>query len=171
LPPGTNADNIGFSSIGILGTPDSVVAAMRRKFTPAEIGNLNCNACNLLQPVTESIRIEGSPEYLRIKLSIVNGNGGRNNNPVVLNEYLDLAQYQAIVGDLPLLKYRLSSVLSHWGLGLDFGHWVASARGPDHVFYINDATVTLQKPPSRLSANPQMESQAVVLMYKRVHTR
>jgi hypothetical protein len=62
-------------------------------------------------------------------------------------------------------------VLSHFGRRLDSGHWVASARGPDHVFYINDDTVRQQEAPSRLRANPQMRAQAVVLMYRRVHTR
>ncbi|KAI4649462.1 hypothetical protein J4E93_003782 [Alternaria ventricosa] len=57
----------------------------------------------MLQPFTESIHIEGSPEYLRIKLSIVD-QGMKNNNPVVLEEYLDLAQYQAVGGIPPSLK-------------------------------------------------------------------
>jgi len=172
LPAGTNVDGIGFNNVAILppGTRDSVTDAMNRHFTPSPLGNLPCGTCNMSQPFTDTIHIEGSPEYLRIKLSIVH-QGNKNNNPVVLNEYLDLAQYQAVGGNPPSLKYRLSSVLSHFGRHLNSGHWVASARGPDHVFYINDATVTQQDAPSRLRANPQMKSQAVVLMYRRVHTR
>lgn len=172
LPPGTNVDSIGFNNVGIhpQGTRDSVTDAMRRHFTPSSSGNLNCGACNILQPFTDTLRIEGSPEYLRIKLSIAH-QGKKNFNPVVLNKYLDLAQYQAAAGNPPSLKYRLSSVLSHFGQYLNHGHWVASARGPDHVFYINDGTVTQQDAPLHLRANPQMNARAVVLMYRRVHTR
>jgi len=107
LPQGTNVDGIGFNNVAILpqDNRDSVTDAMHRHFTPSSLGNLNCDTCYTLQPFTESIHIEGSPEYLRIKLSIVD-QGNKNFDPVVLNEYLDLAQYQTVGGNPPSLKYH-----------------------------------------------------------------
>ena len=63
----------------------------------------------------QSTRIEGSPEYLRIKLSIVNSNGTPTLNPVNVSEVLYLSEYQAVGDGPPLLMYRLSSVLAHGG--------------------------------------------------------
>lgn len=117
----------------------------------------------------QSTRIEGSPEYLRIKLSIVNSNGTPNLNPVNLPEVLNLSEYQAVGDGPPLLMYRLSSVLAHGGTH-NAGHWVASVRGPQNVLYINDHSVD-QRSLLELRANPQVYGgtgmHAVVLMYKR----
>jgi ubiquitin C-terminal hydrolase len=174
----TNVPGIGFNNIGIqpMGTPDSVDACMQRKFTPVILGNLPCPTCNGVLPRTETIRIEGSPEYLRVKLSIVTAAGGLNPNPVAISEYLDLAQYQAVGANPPQLRYRLSSVLAHGG-GLGAGHWVAGVRGPNQVFYINDHNVSQQNA-SLLMANPQVHTtpgagvmQSVVLMYRRSRAR
>jgi ubiquitin C-terminal hydrolase len=121
----------------------------------------------------ETIKIEGSPEYLRIKLTIVNADGSRNNNPMAIPDVLDLSQYQAVAGIPPSLFYRLSSVLAHGGTSRG-GHWVGSVRGPNQVFYINDDTVD-DRHVLQLKANPQVhggrEMQAVVLMYRRFEKR
>jgi hypothetical protein len=99
----------------------------------------------------QSTRIEGSPEYLRIKLSIVNSNGTPNLNPVNLPEVLNLSEYQAVGDGPPLLMYRLSSVLAHGG------------KHNDHL--------VSQRSLLELRANPQVYGgtgmHAVVLMYKR----
>ncbi|CAN9339935.1 unnamed protein product [Alternaria alternata] len=164
-------DSIGFNNIAILsnGTPDSLEEAMRREFEPTPLNTFQCNSCNSTQQRTQSTRIEGSPEYLRIKLSIVNSDGTPNLNPVNLPEVLNLSEYQAVGDGPPLLMYRLSSVLAHGGTH-NAGHWVASVRGPQNVFYINDHLVG-QRSLLELRTNPQVyggtEMTAVVLMYKR----
>ena len=184
LLAGTNVDGIGFNNIGILpqNRRDSVAAAMARRFAPENLGNFDCITCPTRRPRTEAIRIEGSPEYLRIKLSIVQANGRRNDNPVALPRTLDLTEYQAIgpaqaTNSMPKppLKYTLRSVVSHGGETTGSGHWAASVHGPKQVFYINDAQVHQQNT-SLLKANPQVHMgsgnmQAVLLMYRRVHTR
>ncbi|KAG9195597.1 hypothetical protein G6011_00718 [Alternaria panax] len=174
LPPGTNEDGVGFNNIGInpMGTPDSLNAAIYRFFEPADLGIRSCTQCNTPQRRNQTLRIEASPEYLRIKISIVdfvNLAMVKNFNPVALPNLLDLSEYQATRA-VSSLKYKLSSVISHSGETLDAGHWVASVRGPREVFYINDG-VAVQKLSFELRANPQMYgtsgTQAVVLMYKR----
>jgi ubiquitin C-terminal hydrolase len=178
LPPFKNVPSIGFNNIAIqpFGTPDSVNACMQRKFTPVVLGNLTRGTCHGVLPRTETIRIQGSPECLRVKLSIVDMAGGLNLNPVAISEYLDLAQYQAVGANHPPLRYKLSSPLAHNG-GAGAGHWVAAARGSDQVFYINDYHVDEQQN-AALRANPQAHTtpgagqmQSVVLMYRRSHPR
>lgn len=142
---------------------------MRREFEPTPLNTFHCHSCNSTQQRTQSTRIEGSPEYLRIKLSIVNSDGTPNLNPVNLPKVLNLSEYQAVGDGPPLLMYRLSSVLAHGGKH-NAGHWVASVRGPQNVFYINDHLVS-QRSLLELRANPQVYGDtgmhAVVLMYKR----
>lgn len=55
---------------------------------------LHCRTCSQNQTVTKSLRIEGAPEDLRIKINIVDvAARERNNNPIRLTRDLDLTNF------------------------------------------------------------------------------
>ena len=51
------------------------------------------------------------------------------------------------------------------------GHWVASVRGPERAYEMNDEIVEELNPTSRQWENSHKGMQAVVLMYQRIHPK
>ncbi|KAJ4289766.1 hypothetical protein N0V90_011096 [Kalmusia sp. IMI 367209] len=103
--------------------------------------------------------IEAAPQVLRVTLKIFSINPEtyeleKSKHTLQFGEDLDLTQYQQHAA-VPL-NYRLASVISHNGLGLDSGHYISSVRSPGNApFYlISDDNVrpfTLQE----FTSNPQ----------------
>jgi ubiquitin C-terminal hydrolase len=172
-------DRIGIEGVGMLpaGTPDSIAAALARTFEPEVLGNFDCTACGQLRPRTETQRIDGAPELLRIKLANIEkrrvGNKVivvKNNNAIALTETLDLRGYQAVAAFPAPLKYRLKSVLCHGGGALSDGHWSATVVDPVGVNRVSDDHVEEQEM-AYLRSNPQRGMQAFVLTYVRISSR
>lgn len=179
LPHGTNINRIGIESLGIQpeGIPDSVQQAIARKLIPEELGDYTCVTCGHVRTRTETYRIDGAPDILRLKLNIVElrevKKGGfefvRKNNYIKLNPVLDLQRYQAVQADPAPLRYRLKSVLCHDG-DFDHGHWAATVTDKTGVSHIDDDEV-YEEEPAFLHTNPHHDMQAAVLTYTRIETR
>jgi ubiquitin C-terminal hydrolase len=177
LPFGTNVDCIGIHSLAILpdGMADSVQQAIDREMAPEELGNHTCVTCGQMRMRTQTKRIEGAPDILRIKINNVeqevdeDGNVTivRNNNYIRLSPVLDLQQYQAVPAYPAPLRYKLTSVLCHVEVA---EHWIATVTDKTRVNHVNDDVVQ-SHPAAYLETNPQDGGQAIVLTYTRIEPR
>ena len=149
---------------------DSLQDAIQRHFD-IETMNLRCHAraCRRTLPHTVTRAIMQAPAILRIKLNIardarnaqdtttVNQNAAvyeKMDHPFRIPNVLYLNQFQVRpYGDL---TYMLSSVVSHQGgPTLESGHYIATVRGEQDVYTINDDLV-VRKNQTYLRSNPQV---------------
>jgi ubiquitin C-terminal hydrolase len=158
--------------------PDSIVKALARDLRPESLGKQPCATCGRRSQRTQTKRIDGAPEYLRIKINNVqnvfdeDGNVTgieRNDVFVNLDHIIDLTNYQAVALNPAPLKYRLIGAMCHGGT-LEYGHWTATVTGPEKVYHINDHRVW-EEARAYLKSNPHDGRQVVVVWYVRVHGR
>jgi len=189
IPPGEDHPKMGFQGVGIKqsgkDTLRDAILRDRRRIVTA----LKCSNCGEEQ-VFETMRIVGAPEILRIKLNInldfdrKTGIAPKNYNPVKFPQTMDFTtiQKQHLASKSSgRLVYTLSSVLPHNGPTMASGHWVATVRGKQSVFAINDdscvahANCFLNTNPQQLHDPPSVGDEwpstyeAVVLTYVRDH--
>ena len=190
LPPGQDDPRMGFTWLPIKARGrDTLWDALRRHKCDI-VGELPCAHCGE-ELLYDTIRVTGAPEILRVKLNVVNDwdpktkSQAKNKTPVTLPETLDITHFQGgpamhVHGSASRLMYTLSSVLPHIGKNGHSGHWVATVRGEEEIFAINDDEVALADV-EFLKSNPQdygdpLEKtkstqifQAVFLTYVRRH--
>jgi hypothetical protein len=180
---------MGFQSVGIKHSEiDTLRNALFRDISGI-VTALKCSNCGE-ERVFETLRIAGAPEILRIKLNInlefdrETGIAPKNYNPVNFPQSMNFTRFQKkhfTRESSARLKYTLSSVLLHSGPTMASGHWVATVRGVENMFAINDDLCVAQTD-SFLNSNPQQLYdppsvgnewpsiyEAVVLTYVRDH--
>ncbi|KAI8943527.1 hypothetical protein NX059_001523 [Plenodomus lindquistii] len=99
-----------------------------------------CPTCLVTRNHTEDLVIDAAPQIFRITVSMAHADTLKKiHHRVQHPEILDLTKHQENKA-IPL-KYRLSSVVSHDGLKVTGGHYMASVRGPSSYRFISDSHV------------------------------
>jgi ubiquitin C-terminal hydrolase len=78
------------------------------------------------------------PETLIITVNRFNSDGSRNNNPVTIEEELDLRLYHL---SNSTTKYTFSSVICHLGSTIDHGHYATIAKKNNKIYIFDDDSI------------------------------
>ncbi|XP_025199944.1 ubiquitin carboxyl-terminal hydrolase 36 isoform X2 [Melanaphis sacchari] len=110
-----------------------------------------CERCRRQVAATKKFSIERAPNVLCIQLkrySVGMGgfSGNKNSKAIQINERLDLSSYQFDRHNLKIdvrpLRYRLVSMVIHYGSSLNSGHYTALGLTPSgSYYYFNDSNV------------------------------
>jgi len=123
--------------------PRPLVDALDKFFNPRDVKG-SCSSCGQgLGDNSITKRIQAAPKTLILTISLSDSKGNKNTDPVPYPTVLDLTRYQE--DPCHKLTYKLSSVISHAGLEVYKGHYIASVRGPRQpgtgLFRIDDENV------------------------------
>jgi hypothetical protein len=150
---------------------------------------MTTNACqncgNGVSMMESKLHINGAPEILRIQLYLGDHGEPKDKTPFSIPSQIDLKCFQLPANPVrPALnrrhlKYKLSSVISHFGeeVGTDDQNYYATCRAKRECFMIADHGV-VQKTERELRENPQQwpgpnppanePCEAICLFYTRI---
>lgn len=117
----------------------TLTESLTRFFARETIQGVHCQSCRRNAPVTREYLIERPPTVLCLQLRwFQEARGERLAQPYRIDSTIDLAQFSH-----GRSRYRLVSVIVHYGDSPNQGHYLSYATGPDGRFRcFNDAIVT-----------------------------
>lgn len=151
-----------------INNPNTVAEAIHELFQSHVMDEYHCETTKCLRERARNYPgMEGPPQdrrwvlraalaVLNVRLLISDDYQNKLDETLVINERLDLTQYQTSDPNALPLRYTLSSIISHAGPTLTEGHYIASVRspGPNHFHTINDGDVqSINR--ARFLQNPQ----------------
>lgn len=102
-----------------------------------ELQGVECEECKRKSDQKRTHNILNAPENIFISLKRYNANSSKNNSEVKLEPILNLNKFRG-PDNKASLRYELASVIHHMGRGVNSGHYICYAAGPDGAWNLYD---------------------------------
>nr|XP_018897263.1 PREDICTED: ubiquitin carboxyl-terminal hydrolase 36 isoform X2 [Bemisia tabaci] len=120
-----------------------------------------CEHCRRKVSAHKKFSIEKPPNVLCLQLKRFNTLGGKNTKAITINRNLDLSKFRPKgTHNSQQLKYKIASIIMHYGTSTSCGHYTAVAYSSQGVLYAFDDSSVYSSTFSNVSAT------AYVIMYE-----
>ncbi|TQS35537.1 hypothetical protein Golomagni_04042 [Golovinomyces magnicellulatus] len=130
------------------------------------VEGFKCDQCSSKSPKQRSREIYHQPETLVIQLKRFGWDGRKDCTPIPFSQILSLDRYRC-ESNTSSCDYELSAIICHSG-GMNSGHYVCRARGPDgHWMKFDDLHVTGMTPEQAMHPGTRNGWTPYLLFYQR----
>ncbi|KHJ32269.1 putative ubiquitin-specific protease [Erysiphe necator] len=130
------------------------------------VEGFKCDHCSSMSSKQRTREIYHQPETLVIQLKRFGWDGRKDSTPIPFSSNLSLNHYRSDVNKFSC-EYDLSAIICHNG-GIDSGHYVCRARGPDgHWMKFDDLQVTEMTPEQAMHPGSRNGWTPYLLFYQR----